>query len=248
MVEGIAAKRGIKEVTVKTSHRVILATGGFAKNQETRAQCLQQPANPAWSSVPAHDMGDAIRAGMDIEAVAPQYPTPGGVDLGDPRHDGTAKSVRQAPQEVFLHRASALEDLCDNIGVSKNGLAATMQRFNAMAHQGRDEDFDREGSSYDQYLGDTSVQPNPNLGPIKKVPFYGVKVFLGDLGTKGGHLTNENGQVLAAGQRPTPMLYTSGNATASVMGRRYRGAGETLGPTMTFACLAVDLITKSSKV
>ncbi|KIX10711.1 uncharacterized protein Z518_01795 [Rhinocladiella mackenziei CBS 650.93] len=315
-VEGIVVKRDGKDVNIMPSHGVILAAGGFGKNQEMRAHYQQQPTNPAWSSVPAHDTGDAIRAGMDIGAATalmddawwgPSFfddttqtsyfglwersrPYSIIVDKAgkrifneaesyvDATHAqyardrsttaipawlimdsiyarryplatmGPRKSARQALKSGFLYQANTLGDLCDQIGVSKDGLAETVQRFNNMARKGRDEDFNRGGSSYDNYFGDTAVKPNPNLGAIEKAPFYAVKVFPGDLGTKGGLLTDENGQVLATDQKPIPKLYASGNTTASVMGRRYGGAGATLGPAMTFACLAVDHIAQSSKV
>src|SRR5207253_1668794 len=80
----------------------------------------------------------------------------------------------------------------------------------------------------------------PCLGPIEKPPFYAVALYPGDLGTKGGLVTDVNGQVLREDGAPIEGLYASGNTTASVMGRAYPGPGPTLAPALTFAMLAME--------
>ena len=60
----------------------------------------------------------------------------------------------------------------------------------------------------------------------------------GDLGTKGGLRTDERARVLRADGSPIPGLYAAGNASASVMGHSYAGAGATIGPAMTFGYIA----------
>jgi len=83
------------------------------------------------------------------------------------------------------------------------------------------------------------VKPNPCLAPIKKAPYYAMKLDPGDIGTKGGIVTNEFAQVLKNGQ-PVKGLYAIGNTSSSVMGTSYPGAGSTLGPAMTFGMIAAD--------
>jgi 3-oxosteroid 1-dehydrogenase len=117
-------------------------------------------------------------------------------------------------------------------------LAATVQRFNALADSGRDDDFHRGESAYDRYYGDPRNQPNPCLAPLVKPPFYAVRIVPGDLGTKGGLSTDERARVLRADGSPIPGLYAAGNTSALVMGRTYAGPGATLGPAMTFGYLA----------
>ncbi len=110
------------------------------------------------------------------------------------------------------------------------------------AQAGHDADFRRGESAYDRYYGDPRVRPNPNLAPLATPPFYAVKIVPGDLGTKGGLVTDERARVLRPDGSPVPGLYAAGNASAAVMGHSYAGAGATIGPAMTFGYLAaVDL-------
>ena len=81
------------------------------------------------------------------------------------------------------------------------------------------------------------MKPNPNLGAIEKGPFHAVQIVPGDLGTKGGLLTDEHARVLDAEGNVIEGLYAAGNTTASVMGRTYPGAGSTIGPATVFGFL-----------
>lgn len=138
----------------------------------------------------------------------------------------------------YVQRAATIHDLAQKIGVGGANLAETIERFNQFARTGKDLDFDRGGSAYDNYYGDPTVQPNPNLAPLQKPPFYAVKMWPGDLGTKGGLVTDESARVLRADGSPILGLYATGNSMASVMGNSYPGAGATIGPAMTFGYLA----------
>lgn len=141
----------------------------------------------------------------------------------------------------FIFKADSIDDLARQIDVNVRGLKGTLERFNHMAKSGVDEDFHRGDSTFDNYFGDPAIRPNPNLGPIERPPYYAVSVVPGDLGTKGGLLTDEFGRVLMKNDTaPIEQLYAAGNTTASVMGRTYPGAGATLGPALTFAFIAVD--------
>ena len=67
-----------------------------------------------------------------------------------------------------------------------------------------------------------------------------MRIWPGDLGTKGGLVTDEHGRVVDRDGRPIAGLYAAGNSTASVFGRSYPGGGGTLGPGMTFAYIAMN--------
>ncbi|WP_274381384.1 FAD-binding protein [Pseudomonas cavernicola] len=136
--------------------------------------------------------------------------------------------------------------LAGQIGVDPAGLARSVERFNAMAVQGRDEDFHKGESLFDRYYGDPNVQPIPAWHRCTKGPFYAVRIDAGDIGTKGGLLTDVHARVLHVDGQPIAGLYAIGNSAASMMGRTYPGAGSTIGPAMTFGYLAANHIKNQS--
>jgi 3-oxosteroid 1-dehydrogenase len=139
----------------------------------------------------------------------------------------------------LVAKADSLSELATRIGVPPDALEATVARFNRFAAQGRDEDFGRGDSPYDNYYGDHSL-PNPNLDTIERGPYYAVRLEAGDLGTKGGMVTDARGRVLRTDGTVIDGLYATGNASAAVMGNEYAGAGATIGPAMVFGYLAME--------
>jgi 3-oxosteroid 1-dehydrogenase len=135
----------------------------------------------------------------------------------------------------FLIKANSLDELAAKCGIDKDNLRATVERFNGFAKTGKDEDFGRGNSLFDRIYGDDAIAPNPTLGLVEKAPFWAVKVYPSDLGTKGGLLTDADGRVVSESGDAIPGLYASGNTSASVMGRGYPGPGSTLGPAAVFA-------------
>ncbi len=143
-------------------------------------------------------------------------------------------------------KADTLAELAGKVGVDPAGLVDTVRRFNQMARAGADTDFHRGDSAYDTYYGDPTVRPNPSLGPIDRPPFYAVKMVPGDLGTKGGIVTDERARALRPDGTVIEGLYAAGNASAAVMGHTYAGAGATIGPAITFGYLAALELAGSS--
>jgi succinate dehydrogenase/fumarate reductase flavoprotein subunit len=133
--------------------------------------------------------------------------------------------------------APTLEALAEKLGIPPRTLRETADRFNGFARAGRDEDFHRGESAYDNYYGDHSL-PNPNLAEVSKPPFYAFAISPGDLGTKGGLVTDEHARVLREDGSVIEGLYATGNTSASVMGNSYAGPGATIGPAMTFGYVA----------
>jgi 3-oxosteroid 1-dehydrogenase len=140
-------------------------------------------------------------------------------------------------QSGTVQRAATLQELAGKIGVPADALEATASRYNAFAKSGLDEDFHRGESAYDNYYGNPAY-PNPNLGEVKKPPFYAFRLVPGDLGTKGGMLTDENARVIREDGSVIPGLYATGNASSSIMGNDYAGPGATIGPAMAFGWVA----------
>ena len=160
-------------------------------------------------------------------AVGPMMP-------GPPSWDGKLK----ASFREVLRKADSVAALAAAIGVEPAALEASLARFNAHAAKGKDPDFGRGASGYDRYYGDPRNLPNPCLKPLDKPPYYALKIFPGDIGSKGGVVADAHGRALNGKGQPIPGLYAIGNCSASVVGRSYPGAGATLGPAMTFGYLA----------
>jgi succinate dehydrogenase/fumarate reductase flavoprotein subunit len=305
-VRGAVALRDGERVTIRARRGVMLAAGGFARNDDLRRAYQPQPTSATWSSASATDLGDGLRLAQSVGAElalldeawwGPAAILPGGtaiflvserakpgsivVDASGSRYMNEAQSYVTAvhamyernrdvpaipswlvfdhtyrsryafgaflpgrmPAEVlasgFCKRADSLAGLAAAAGIDVDGLAATIARFNELAGRGVDEDFGRGGDSYDMYYGDPRVKPNPNLAPIARPPFYAVEIVPGDLGTKGGVVTDADGRALRPGGGVIEGLYASGNSSASVMGRSYPGPGCTLAPAVTFSYRAM---------
>jgi 3-oxosteroid 1-dehydrogenase len=136
------------------------------------------------------------------------------------------------------HKAWTLDALATSVGVPAAALRATVDRFNSLALKGTDTDFRRGDSTYDHYYTDPSVLPNSCLAPLWLPPYHAFRIVPGDLGTKGGLVTDARARVLGADGSAIPGLYAAGNASAAVMGHSYAGAGSTIGPAMTFGYIA----------
>ena len=147
---------------------------------------------------------------------------------------GVKKKLAAAGEFI---EAATLAELATKMGVDKKAFAATIKRFNGFAKNGVDEDFERGRTVYDNYYGDPLLKPNPNLGAIEKGPFRAMKLYPGDLSTKGGLITDEFARVLREDSSVIEGLYAAGNNTASVMGHTYPGPGASIAPAGVFGYL-----------
>lgn len=313
-VAGVAVERAGARSTIKARRGVLLAAGGFERNQAMREAYLPRPTNAHWTATPPDgNTGDAIRAAQALGAAtalmehtwgAPTMQVPKEekfrpvfversmpgcmvvnaqgkrfLDESGPypefqqamfadhaAHGGAIPAwivfdadfrakypmgplmpamampdtrIRKSWWNTLVWKGETLAELAAAIGVDAAGLADSAARMTRFAQTGTDEDFGRGGNVFDRYYGDVNVKPNPNLAPIAKGPFYAMKIWPGDIGTKGGLVTDRDGRVLDATGRAIDGLYCTGNNSASVMGPSYPGAGSTLGPAMTFAYRAV---------
>ena len=305
-VTGIRVTRDGEPVTVRARRGVLIATGGFERNEEMRRRYQREPTGVKWTTGAPGNTGDGIWAGLALGAASglmddawwgPSIALPGGpyfclaerslpgcllvngagqrfVNESAPYVDAVHAMYDQNTPEnphipawlVFDQRyrdryvfaglppgrplprrwyaagsvvtAGDLAGLAQAAGVAADGLAKTVTRFNEFAAAGRDEEFGRGESAYDRYYGDPRVRPNPNLAPLARPPFYAARIVPGDLGTKGGLRTDSRARVLREDGTVISGLYAAGNASASVMGHSYAGAGATIGPAMTFGYIA----------
>jgi 3-oxosteroid 1-dehydrogenase len=305
-VIGVRATRGGEPLLIRARRGVLVATGGFERNEEMRRRYQRAPVGIQWTTGATGNTGDGILAGLDLGAATglmddawwgPSIPLPGGpyfclaerslpgcllvngagqrfvnesapyVDAVHAMYDGNTPENPHIPAWLIFDqryrdryvfaglppgkplprrwyaagavvRADDLAGLAAETGVDAEGLVKTVTRFGEFAAAGKDSEFGRGDSAYDRYYGDPRCHPNPNLAPLARPPFYAVKIVPGDLGTKGGLRTDERARVLRADGSPIEGLYAAGNASASVMGHSYAGAGATIGPAMTFGYIA----------
>lgn len=311
-VVGAIVTRAGSRLRVKAERGVLLAAGGFERNQALRATHQQQPTTDYWTAGCEGNMGDgilmgqAVGAAVDLMDDAWWTPTtllpgnyawllvveksmPGGIFVNaagerftneaapyvdvvkgmyaknapdkpsipcwlvfDARYRRSYPCGPLGPSKLqpdsampgsfkkmgFLQRARSLAELAGKIGVDADGLERTVQRFNEQARAGKDTDFGRGDSLYDRYYADERAGINPSLAPLVEAPFYALRVYPGDLGTKGGLVTDAQARVLRADGSVIEGLYATGNCSAAVMGHTYPGAGGTIGPSMTFGYLA----------
>lgn len=169
--------------------------------------------------------------------------------LVGPLLPGEMKPDHKLPVEWLdsvYFRAATLEELAAKIGVDRTVLAQSIRVFNEDARLGKDRQFDRGGCPYDQYFANPRIKPNGSLAPLETAPYYALRLDVGDLGTKGGLLTNVAGQVLHESGVPIPGLYAAGNTAASIFGNSYPGAGGTLAPAMTQAFVAIEHLSRQT--
>ncbi len=305
-VTGVQVIRDGSPLLVTARRGVLLATGGFERNEEMRQRYQRAPTGTSWTVGSPGNTGEGILAGeaaggvlelMDDAWWGPSIPLTGGpvfclaerslpgcifvnaagerfmneaapyVDavhamydkhtednphipcwmITDQRYRNRYVFTGMPPRKPLPRRwyksgavvkADTLAELAAQIGVAGDGLAKTVDKFNEFARAGKDTDFGRGDSAYDNYYGDPNCKPNPNLAPLAQPPYYAIKIVPGDLGTKGGLRTDERARVLRADGSVIEGLYAAGNTSAMVMGRSYAGPGATIGPAMTFGYLA----------
>lgn len=146
-----------------------------------------------------------------------------------------------------VHRGETLAELAERLEMPVDGLEETIARFNGFAESGVDEDFGRGESAYDRYYADPKIKPNPSLHRIDQGPFYAVKIVPGDLGTKGGIVTDVHARALRPDGSVIEGLYAAGNCSAAIMGNTYAGPGATIGPAITYGYLAAEHIASTSE-
>ncbi|MDT5221638.1 MAG: 3-oxosteroid 1-dehydrogenase [Mycobacterium sp.] len=152
------------------------------------------------------------------------------------------KRNQNLPPELIesgaVKRAETLGELARQIDLPVDELVRTVQRFNTFAAKGLDPDFGRGQSAYNDCLGDPGYKPNAAVGPLDRAPYYATRVLPADVGTCGGVITDEHARVLDEQDRVIEGLYATGNTTATVMGRKYPGAGASIANTMVFGYVA----------
>lgn len=118
------------------------------------------------------------------------------------------------PEDMVIV-ASSIEELADRIGVPRENLVRTIERFNAGAEKGEDPDFGRGQWPWAVRLAGDPDYPNPLLGPLAKPPYHAVRLHPTSVGIPSHGLDwNLDAQVMHVRGRPIPGLYAVGNSAA----------------------------------
>ncbi|WP_249779760.1 FAD-dependent oxidoreductase [Bradyrhizobium sediminis] len=149
--------------------------------------------------------------------------------------------TKAAVADGYLTTADTIEQLARRLNIDPAHLRETVDNMNGFAQTGRDPEFGRGSTVYQNHNGDALAGgPNPNLGPIAAAPFYALRLYPSDIGTSAGLVTDDMARVLDSSNRPISRLYACGNDMQSIMGGTYPGPGITLGPAVAFAYVAAS--------
>jgi 3-oxosteroid 1-dehydrogenase len=156
---------------------------------------------------------------------------------------GTTMPGGQYP-DGLVARGSSLQELAESLGVDAANLVQTVDRYNAGARLGRDDEFGRGSNmSVRLFRGDRNQEPNACIGPIEEGPYYGMQLRLLSTGiAAAGVVTGPSGQVLDADREPIDGLYAVGECAARAAAGVGYNSGYSLSRAMAFGHLAAKRI------
>lgn len=139
------------------------------------------------------------------------YKQMGTWDYRDTRLPHLKEEMQKAFEEhaPYLTKADSIHELAQKVGLV--GLEKTIERYNQLAHDGKDADFGKKADF---------------MIPVENGPFYAIELGVGAFCTMGGLKTNTEHKVLDKAGKPIAGLYAVGNDAAGVL------IGDTYGPNM----------------
>jgi succinate dehydrogenase/fumarate reductase flavoprotein subunit len=196
---------------------------GFGNGRETTGEMLYTNI-PAWYVC---DQGNRNR-------------NAGGDGTATPDKGGTIWGVAAAAEPPsWVLKADTLEELAKKMGLddlATENFIAQVERFNKYAADGKDPEFHRGESTFDQ---GGPGRPADCLEAMTVKPYYAAEIVPFVQGTKGGPRINEHGQVMHVNGDIVPRLYACGNnAGCGTPGKYYTGAGGTVAPGMVFSYIS----------
>ena len=121
----------------------------------------------------------------------------------------------------FVQQADTIEELADKLGLPKEKLAATVERYNELYDRGVDEDFGKEAH---------------RMSALRTAPFYGAKNCGYILCTMDGIQIDLNMNAMVTEGNPIAGLYVVGNDSGAYFSATYPNlsTGAACGRTVTF--------------
>ena len=101
-------------------------------------------------------------------------------------------------QHVWME--DTLEAICEKAGIDEAGLKKTLEAYNGYCENGEDSQFYKDPKY---------------LRPVRKGPFYAMRVYCGGYNTMGGIKINGKMQVIKENFEPIPGLYAAGDNVLS---------------------------------
>lgn len=112
-------------------------------------------------------------------------------------------------EKGWIKTSNTIKDIADIINVNTEILQTTVERWNSLCAEGKDEDFHR---------------PQKTMMPLANPPFYVMEAWPIISNTQGGPVHDPGQRVLDAMGKPIPRLYAAGEIT-SIFGHLYLEAG-----------------------
>jgi succinate dehydrogenase/fumarate reductase flavoprotein subunit len=143
------------------------------------------------------------------------------------------------PGTEAWHSAASLADLANLIEVRSDVFEDTVRRFGEAAADGKDPDFGRGSSDFDQEWGDSERHgSHACLAPLARAPFHATRMYAGSSGTTGGPQVDQQARVVDEAGNAIPGLFAAGNAVGGPFGGVAIASGSTLGPALVFGEIA----------
>ncbi|MEE2665577.1 MAG: FAD-binding protein [Myxococcota bacterium] len=121
----------------------------------------------------------------------------------------------QPMPEGFVEQADSPRELAAKLGVDPEGFERTLQHFNANAEKGEDPDFGRGQYLWARRLAGDPSYPNPNLAPVSRAPFYGLRLTPIGVGINSHGLRfDRDARAVHVRGHAIPGFYVVGNSAA----------------------------------
>ncbi|WP_410099654.1 FAD-binding protein [Sutterella wadsworthensis] len=135
-------------------------------------------------------------------------------------------------EKGFVVKADTIEELARKLGLPEKTLKATVERYNTLAQNGKDEDYGKE--------------PH-RLAALTKAPFYGAKNTGYILCTMDGIRIDTTMNAIDTDGNPIPGLYVIGNDSGGFFANTYPNlaTGVACGRTVTFGRLVGKHLAKA---
>ena len=188
-----------------------------------------QYAPQAWSNVPYLRVNSKGERYVNEELATHELYSTSPLCLADCRQPGhigfqildskygnllDAELFERCVENGVVYKADTLEELADQVGIDREGLLATVARYNELCANGYDEDAGVNA----EYLPNTSVT---------EAPFYCLPHEVQKQAVMGGVRTNEREQVYSADHEVMGGLYAAGLIRSGFCGPHYSWSGFT---------------------